>query len=80
MRKVSLKDLKEDLPKWTLLAHNGEVIEITKYNEPFALLTPHRSTGLSIGAAVGKRTLEGVIKEGSQGHFLDILKDDRDAS
>jgi antitoxin (DNA-binding transcriptional repressor) of toxin-antitoxin stability system len=40
MKKVPLKALKEDLSKWADEAHNGTFIEVTRYNEPYVLLSP----------------------------------------
>jgi antitoxin (DNA-binding transcriptional repressor) of toxin-antitoxin stability system len=40
MKKVPLKALKEDLSKWADEAHNGTFIEVTRYNEPYILLSP----------------------------------------
>jgi antitoxin (DNA-binding transcriptional repressor) of toxin-antitoxin stability system len=43
MKKTSLKELKEDLSKWTECAARGERVYVSKYNKPYIVLIPSHS-------------------------------------
>lgn len=81
MKKISLKDLKENLSTYAEEAAKGDPIQVTKYNKPFILLLGSSGTsshfGLHIGKNAGKASLESVGKTLSKGKVLDVLSEDR---
>jgi antitoxin (DNA-binding transcriptional repressor) of toxin-antitoxin stability system len=77
MKSVNLKALKEDLSLWTEKAAGGEIVEVTKYNRPFVWIVPSGTQNLRRGQKVGKASISPVLKEASQGKWLEVLLTDR---
>ena len=77
MKSISLKDLKENLSKYTEDAAHGETIQVTKYNKPFIYLTGASQPSLNVGSRVGKGTLRSVLSRGTNGKYLKVLLEDR---
>ncbi|OGQ23476.1 MAG: hypothetical protein A3I05_07380 [Deltaproteobacteria bacterium RIFCSPLOWO2_02_FULL_44_10] len=78
MKKVPLKELKENLSHWTEEAAGGEVIHITKHNRPYVELWPAGQEHLHVGKQIGKTALKPVLKEASSGKWLEVLQEDRE--
>jgi antitoxin (DNA-binding transcriptional repressor) of toxin-antitoxin stability system len=78
MENVPLNVLKKDLAYWTEQAAKGKVIQITKYNRPYVLLTKGQSAGLYIGKRYGRTDLSSPLKEASHGKWLQYLLEDRE--
>jgi len=78
MKSISLKDLKENLSKYTEEAAGGKAIQVTRYNKPFIYLTSASSNVLHIGSRVGTGALRAVGKRETRGQFLKTLNEDRD--
>lgn len=79
MKKVSLKELKQNLSQYAEEASQGEPIEVTKYNKPFLYLSGAFSPSLHIGSRVGQGTLAPAGKAASGGAYLKALLEDRDS-
>ena len=77
MKSVPLKELKENLAYWTDLAAQGEMIEVTKYNQAYIRMIPVVENGLYIGKNVGQASLTAVGKSLSKGKWLKYLEEDR---
>jgi len=83
MKKVTLKDLKQDLSLWTSRASKGEMIQITRYNKPYVYISAGSSGFMHVGTKVGLENLEidaSITKEASKGNWLKILQEDREDS
>jgi antitoxin (DNA-binding transcriptional repressor) of toxin-antitoxin stability system len=78
MENVPLHELKKNLAYWAEKAAQGEVIQITKYNRPFVVLTKSQTTGLYIGKRVGKPFAKSGLKNATKGKFLEYLLEDRE--
>jgi antitoxin (DNA-binding transcriptional repressor) of toxin-antitoxin stability system len=78
MKILTLKDLKEDLAKWTELAHKGQIIQVTKYNKPYLLLAPCEDLSIRRGSLVGTSPLAPAIHLETRGTSLKFLEEDRD--
>lgn len=78
MEKVPLKDLKENLSEWTEKAHQGAIIEVTKYNRPYIKLVPGSETGVFQGAKAGQTLPESPLRDPTGGKWLDALTEDRE--
>jgi antitoxin (DNA-binding transcriptional repressor) of toxin-antitoxin stability system len=78
MKRVSLKELKQNLASWVELAHQGASVEVMKHNQPFAMLVPWNPNELIVGSQVGKVNLKPCLKNATGGKWLDILTEDRD--
>jgi antitoxin (DNA-binding transcriptional repressor) of toxin-antitoxin stability system len=78
MINVPIKELKENLSDWAEKASNGAVIQITKYNRPYILLTSGQPLGLVRGSMVGRQSLAPVLRKGTQGRALKYLMEDRE--
>ncbi len=77
MKKVSLKDLKENLSTWVELAHRGNPVEVMKYNQPFVMIVPLSPPDLHLGVNAGKVQLKACLKGATKGRWLDYLEEDR---
>lgn len=77
MKSVPIKELKEDLAHWAEEAANGEVLQITKYNRPYVILSPGRAPGLHQGSKAGRESLKSILHEATRGRWLKILEEDR---
>ncbi len=53
MKKISLKELKEDLASYAESAAEGEVLEVSKYNKPYIRIVTANTSGVTIGRLVG---------------------------
>ncbi len=78
MKSVPIKELKENLAHWAEEAAHGELVQITKYNHPYIILSPSKMAGVYQGSKVGKESLKSVLQEGTQGKWLKYLQEDRD--
>lgn len=78
MESVPLNELKKDLAYWTEQAAKGKVIQVTKYNRPYVILTKAPTAGLYIGKRVGKPFSNSSFKAATQGKFLEYLLEDRE--
>lgn len=79
MRKVSLKDLKQNLSAWVEIAHLGEPVEVMKYNQPFVMIVPWNPSELHVGSQVGKAHLKPCLKNATQGKWAAYLDEDRNS-
>jgi prevent-host-death family protein len=77
MKKVSIQDLKARLSAAVAEAESGQTILITRHNEPVAQLGPATVHHVHRGEHVGKGRLRSVVKNATNGRYLDVLKDDR---
>lgn len=77
MRSLPLKALKESLSEWIEAAHQGNIIEITKYNQPYASLGPISDQGVHRGAKVGHVELEPLLQNATRGQWQSVLDEDR---
>ena len=76
-KKVSLRELKQNLSKYVRLVSDGHLIEITKFNRPIAILAQPLSHHLHIGKRVGSATIEGVVSKSVRDKALKFLIEDR---
>lgn len=77
MRTVSIQDLKRHLSAILREAARGKRFLITRHNRPLAQLEPPRSDHVHRGSRFGRGEIRPVLKEATQGRFLEILQDDR---
>jgi len=82
VRKVSLKELKQDLAKHAKNASRGEVVEVSKYNKPYIKLVTAAKHGVIVGDLVGspvkiKRALRAGSIKLSSGAIEALLSTDR---
>lgn len=83
MKKISLKELKEDLASYAERAAEGEILEVSKYNKPYIRIVTANTSGVTIGNLVGsgqsmKRAAQiGKITLGAGG-IQKLIDDDRD--
>ncbi len=77
MKKASIQTLKADLSALVAEAEAGETILVTRHHKPVAQLGPARPEPVHRGARVGAGRLEPVVKRGTGGRYLSILRDDR---
>jgi antitoxin (DNA-binding transcriptional repressor) of toxin-antitoxin stability system len=78
MEKVPLYELKKNLSYWTEQAAQGKVIQITRYNRPYVILTQSPNQGLYVGKRVGKGFADSGLKEATKGKYLEYLLEDRE--
>lgn len=79
MKRVSLKDLKENLASWIELAHQGTPVEIMKYNKPFVMLVPRNPSELRVGSKFGRASLKSCLKDATKGKWKEYLDEDRNS-
>ena len=79
MKRVSLKDLKQNLGTWVEIAHQGNSVEVMKYNRPFVMIVPWNPSELHVGSQVGKIQLTPCLKNATKGKWLEYLDEDRDS-
>lgn len=79
MKRVSLKDLKQNLSTWVEIAHQGNPVEVMKYNQPFVMLVPWNPSELHIGSKVGKVQLTPCLENATHGKWAKYLEEDRDS-
>ena len=78
MKSVPLKDLKQHLSQWAEEAAKGEVVQVTKHNRPYIILSPSGVSGLYCGKRAGHEPLKSILKSATKGRWLQYLKEDRD--
>ena len=79
MKRVSLKDLKQNLSSWVEIAHQGDVVEVMKHNRPFVMITPWALPHVRVGSKVGQGQLESCLENATQGKWERYLNEDRDS-
>lgn len=78
MKKVPLKELKENLAHWAEVAALGESLEVTKHNKPYIMLIPCALPHVRAGQNVGKIFLTPALKKDpTRRAWLDTLLEDR---
>jgi prevent-host-death family protein len=77
MKQISIQDLKARLSGAVAEAESGQTIVITRHNEPVARLMPADPPHVHRGKSVGTGRLRPVIKRGTNGKYLAVLRDDR---
>ena len=77
MKRISVQDLKARLSAAIAEAEAGNTLLITRHNEPVAQLTPARARHLHRGDDIGKRRIRPVLRRGTKGRYLSLLKEDR---
>jgi hypothetical protein len=79
MKKVPLKELKENLAYWTELANKEGPILITKYNSPYLVLGPVLDERIHIGKyAFGKeKKLKSLFNKKNDTKWKKFLEEDR---
>ncbi len=80
MKKISLKNLKQDLSSWTKCAAGGEVIQVTRYSQPFVYISgaatdsPYVHVGKNVGMEIPKK----ITKKKVSALWLHMLEEDRE--
>jgi prevent-host-death family protein len=77
MKRISVQDLKARLSAAIAEAEAGHTLLITRHNEPVAQLTPARARHVHRGDDIGQRRISPVVKRGTKGRYLTLLKEDR---
>lgn len=78
MKKVPLKELKENLSYWTEIARQEGPILVTKHNVPYVSIFPPEDQKVRYGRYVGKKKVKPLLKEGICKDWLLYLQEDRD--
>jgi len=52
MKKVSIKQVREDFAGYAESAASGEIIEVTKYNKPYVRIVTAKAPGVTVGDLV----------------------------
>lgn len=76
MKQISIQDLKATLSATIAEVERGEVVIVTRHNEPVARLTAATPAHLQ-RAANAASGLKSVLKRATKGRYLDLLQDDR---
>lgn len=58
MKRVPLKDLKQNLSSIALLVAKGQTVEVCKHNKTYFYMVPGILTGVYVGKYFGKKSLE----------------------
>lgn len=77
MKEATIKELKQNLAKYTEMAAAGESVYIKKYNKPYVMLSSTGSQHLLEGSKTGQSLKKSGITEGSSGRYLELLQEDR---
>jgi prevent-host-death family protein len=77
MKQISVQQLKATLSTAIAEAESGQVLEITRHNQPVARLGPGSPPEVRRGARVGAGRLRPAIHRGSKGRYLALLLEDR---
>lgn len=77
MKKIAIKELKENLSDYAEMAAEGELIEISKYNRPYVYLSGVAEASVHYGSKVGKENLTSSLKMASKGAWRKALEQDR---
>ena len=77
MKKVSMYDLKQQLASVIGEAEAGIEILVTRHNKPVARLTGAGEQHLHQGSRYGKADLKPVLHRKTGGHYLRLLREDR---
>ena len=77
MRRISIQDLKAKLSAAVAEAEAGGVVEITRHNQPVAVLVAAAPRHVHRGPRVGTGRLKPALKRGSKGRYSMVLQDDR---
>ena len=78
MKRVSLKELKQNLSSWVEVAHNGDPVEVLKYNRPFVTIVPWNPSRVRIGSKAGRSQLKPCLENATRGRWQKILNEDRE--
>jgi antitoxin (DNA-binding transcriptional repressor) of toxin-antitoxin stability system len=79
MKRVTMNELKQDLASYIGEAAEGMDILITRHNKPIAKLSRPGMERLRQGARFGNANLKPAVKRKTEGRYLEILQDDRNA-
>lgn len=77
MKKIAIKELKENLSDYAEMAAEGEIIEVSKYNRPYVYISGVAEASLHYGSKVGKLNLTSSFKLASKGAWRESLEEDR---
>jgi prevent-host-death family protein len=77
MKQISIQDLKATLSSAISEAESGNIILITRHNEPVAQLGPAQPKFVHRGKNVGKGGLKPALRLGTKGRYLEVLLEDR---
>jgi len=77
MKVVSIQDLKARLSAFVAEAESGATIVITRHHAPVAQMSPSRTAWVHRGARVGGGRVRPVLKRGTKGRYLAVLREDR---
>lgn len=77
MKQISIQDLKARLSAAVSEAEAGNAIVITRHNKPVAQLTAAHPEHVHRGKDVGTGSIKPVLRQGTKGHYLAILLEDR---
>ena len=77
MKRISIQDLKATLSGAIADAEGGDIILVTRHNEPVAQLGPAQDRGVRRGSRVGAGRLRPAASRASKGAYLAVLFEDR---
>ena len=77
MKKVSIQELKRNLSALIREASSGVRILVTRHKEPVAYLDSAELEHLHVGRRYGQGRLVPLLRSGTRGRYLEVLKDDR---
>ncbi len=79
MKQISIQDLKAKLSAAVSEAEAGNIIVITRHNEPVAKLIPAHPQHVHRGKDAGKGGIKPAFKRGAKIPYLEVLLNDRGA-
>ena len=77
MKRIRLQDLKARLSAAVAEAEAGEMLIVTRHNQPVAVLGPARSSLVHRGPDVGQFRLRPAARRATKGRYLAVLLEDR---